>query len=67
MKIERVADKEYRLTLIDDEADMIADCTQIDFARSKQIAAHIGDKVLFYMMDASQFPHARKPPLEIEL
>jgi len=67
MRIERIADKEFKLTLTDDEADFIADGTEIDFERSKQISNHISDKVLFYMIDASQFPHAKKPPLDVRL
>ena len=67
MRIERVEDKIFTLTLTDDEAYFIADCTQIDFERSKIIANHIGSKVLFYMMNASSFPHSGQPPLEVEL
>lgn len=67
MRIERIEDKEFKLTLTDDEADFIADASEIDFERSKQISDHIGDKVLFYMMDASQFPHSKKPPLEVRI
>jgi len=67
MQIERVSDKVFRLTLTDDEADYIADCSQIDFDRSKQISNHIGDKILFYMMDSCSYPHAKKPPLQMDL
>ncbi|MBA7623494.1 hypothetical protein ES703_30890 [subsurface metagenome] len=67
MLIERIEDKKYKLTLTDKEADMLADCTVIDFARSKQIAAHLGDKVLFYMMESSQFPHAKRPSMKVTL
>lgn len=67
MKIERIEDKEFRVTLTEDEALMIGDITQVDFHRSRIIANHIGSNLLRYMMCCSELPHSHQLPLDLEL
>lgn len=67
MRIERELDKIFRVTITEKEALMIGDSTQVDFERSRQIANHIGSRLLAYMMCSSELPHSHQLPLEVEL
>lgn len=64
MKIERVEDKKFQLTITEKEALQLSDGSEIDFETSKTIATRIGIFILHYIIEASMFPHDNRPQIE---
>lgn len=67
MRINRELDKVFRVTITEKEAELICDCSVMDFDRSKDIVRSIGLGLLSFMHDASIEPHSVKPSIEVEL
>lgn len=67
MRIDRELDKIFRVTISENEAELICDCSVMDFDRSRVIVRHIGQGLLTFMHDACIEPHAVKPSAEVEL
>lgn len=67
MKIERIEDKKFQITLTEKEALRISDCSQMDWEYAKIYALHLGRIIINFMALCSEIPHAKQPPLETEL
>lgn len=67
MKIERIEDKKFRITLTENEALRLADNFDMDFESVKIYTLHVGRIILHYMMMCSRFPDIKTPPFEQEL
>ncbi len=67
MRIDRIADMIFQITLTNNEAEKISDHTEIDFHRHRLVANRIGSRLLAYMTESSKFPHSRRPSLYLEI
>ena len=67
MKIERIEDKVFQITLSDAEADRLADAEETNMSSCKIMGLDIGRWILHYMIGACMFPHLKQPPLDTEL
>lgn len=67
MQIERELDKVFRVSITEKEAELICDCSVMDFDRSRDVTYRIGRALLRYMHDACIVPHAIQPSTEVEL
>lgn len=67
MQIQREFDKVFRITITEKEAELICDCSVMDFTRSREVVVCIGQALLTFMHDASIEPHAVKHSVEVEL
>ena len=67
MLIQRELDKVFRVTITEKEAELICDCSVLNFSKSVCVVRRIGSSLLNYMQDASINPHTVKPPMKVEL
>ncbi|MBA7696619.1 hypothetical protein ES703_105269 [subsurface metagenome] len=67
MKIERVEDKKFLITLTENEALKIADAKQCDLEYSRIYAQHIGRVLISFMIICCELPHVKQQPIETEL
>lgn len=65
MEIRRLQDKRFMLEITEDEALCFSDPTQIDCQHYRVLSLMIGNFVLGYMMQASNFPNAHLPKIEL--
>ena len=67
MKIERIEDKKFMITLSEKEALKLADSVDLDWDWYTIYKLHIGRTLLPYFMLCCQFPNQKQPSLEKEL
>lgn len=67
MKIERIEDKKFQITLTEKEALGLADNFEMDYEYVKIYTLHIGRIILHYIMQCCQFPDMKVPPFEQDL
>lgn len=67
MRIDRELDKVFRVAITEKEAELICDCSVMNFHRSGEVVMRIGRALLSYMHDSCIEPHAVKPSVEVEL
>lgn len=67
MKIERVEDKKFLITLTEKEALRISDTKETDLEYSKIYSNLIGRVLLHYMIMCCEIPDMKQPALDTEL
>ena len=67
MRIERIEDKKFQITITEDDALYLADDSNLDFLDHKMFIIRFGNQVLSYITEACKYPHSKKPLLDIEL
>ena len=67
MRIERIEDKKFMITLSEKEALKLADNVDLNWEWCKIYTLHIGRILLTYFMLCCQFPDQKQLPLESEL
>lgn len=67
MKIERIEDKIFKITVTEKEALRISDCSEMDWAYAKIYALHLGRVILNYIAMCSELPDSKQAPLVMEL
>lgn len=67
MKIERIEDKKFMLTITEKEALRLSNSENTDVTDCKIMGIDIGRWILHYMIGACQFPHLKQPVFDTEL
>lgn len=67
MQIDRIEDKRFMITITEEEALRLSDGTDFTLTDCKTMSLHLGRLMLYYMIDCSESPHAKRPVLEVEL
>ena len=67
MKIERIEDKKFQITITEKEALRISDCNQMDWEYAKIYSLHLGRLIINYMALCSELPDAKQPAIDTEL
>jgi len=67
MRIERIEDKKFQVTITEKEALKFSDATEITFHYNRLISNRIGSRLLGYITECCKFPHAKRPALDLEI
>lgn len=67
MRIERLEDKIFMITLTEKEALRLSDNFEMDYQYVGICTLHIGRIVLHYMSQCCEFPDIKIPPFEQDL
>lgn len=67
MKIERIKDRIFQISLSETEADRLADVSETDFAYVRQYTSNFGRIILNYIIDCCTYPTSKSPSFDLEL
>lgn len=67
MRIERIEDKKFMITLTEKEAIRITGTEDMDLEFAKIYSQHVGQVLLHYMIMCCEIPDMKQPVLDTEL
>ncbi len=67
MKISRVEDKKFMITINEKEALELSDDSSHDFYDRKILTLRLGNAIADYLIESCKFPHDKRPTLELEV